>query len=80
MPSKLFHAIVLAGVALGAGCRTRPQDADGGQAGDAGADAGMIVDASSDGACPCPIQCPTPDMPVCNGNCSDGCKCYPCFI
>ena len=76
MPSKLFHAIVLVGSSLGAGCRSQLSMTDGAMDGLA------IVDmsVSADAACPCPVKCPTPDMGVCGGRCSDGCHCFPCFI
>ena len=77
--SRLFHAIVVVGSSLGAGCRTPPSVLDGRPDAPVVADLSVPADAAVD-ACPCPVKCPNPDMGVCGGQCSDGCQCFPCFI
>jgi hypothetical protein len=83
MPSRLFHAIVLCGSALAAGCKTQPWELGDAtvttihDAAVAPVDAAVGPDMTT---CPCPVQCPTPDMMFCGGQCSDGCKCYPCYV
>ena len=76
MPARLFHAIVLCGSALGAGCKTQPWEL--GDASVVARDARVpLVDAAVGPdltSCPCPVQCPNADMTFCGGNCSDGCS------